>query len=103
MKEKEIVDLYNSRTVMKALLKLAECERNEAECERKEAECERKEAACERKKAELMLSIAKIEAKMKDKKVPTKKRAGDNCSDAESKRIKVEKEVKVKIEEEFCY
>ena len=96
MKEKEIVDLYNSRTVMKALLKLAECER-------KEAECERKEAACERKKAELMLSIAKIEAKMKDKKVPTKKRAGDNCSDAESKRIKVEKEVKVKIEEEFCY
>jgi hypothetical protein len=82
MKEKEIVDLYNSRTIMKALLKLAECER-------KEAECERKEAACERKKAELMLSIAKIEAKMKDKKVPTKKRAGDNCSDGESKRIKV--------------
>jgi hypothetical protein len=96
MKEKEIVDLYNSRTVMKALLKLAECER-------KEAECERKEAACERKKAELMLSIAKIEAKMKDKKVPMKKRAGDNCSDGESKLIKVEKEVKVKIEEEFCY
>lgn len=86
---KEIVDLYNSRTVMKALLKLAECER--------------KEAVCERKEAELLLSIAKIEAKMKDKKVLNKKRAGDNCSDGESKCIKVEKEVKVKIEEEFWY
>jgi hypothetical protein len=101
----EIVDLYSSSPestereetsisspdliVVKAKLKVAKCKREEAERKREEAE--------------LMLYIAKKEAKMKDKKVPTKKRAGDNCSDGESKRIKVEKEVKVKIEEEFCY
>jgi hypothetical protein len=40
----------------------------------------------------------------KDKKGPTKKRTFDSQrSDGVSKRIKVEKEVKVKIEEEFRY
>jgi hypothetical protein len=97
---KEIVDLYSSSPestereetstasdliVVKAKLKLAECKREEAE---------------------LLVTLAQIEAK--DKKGPTKKWAFDNYltsqrSNGESNRIKVEKEVKVKIEEEFWY
>ena len=96
---KEIVDLYSSSpesterdetstaspdlTVLNAALQLAVCKREEAE---------------------LMLTLAQAKAK----KGPTKKRAFDNYltsqrSDGESNRIKVEKEVKVKIEEEFWY
>jgi hypothetical protein len=94
---KEMVDLYNSSpestereetstaspdlTVVKAKLKLAKCKRKEAE---------------------LSVILAQMEAK--DKKGPTKKRTFDSQrSDGVSKRIKVEKEVKVKIEEEFRY
>jgi hypothetical protein len=60
------------------------------------------------KKAELMLTIAQMEAKAK--KRPTKKRADDNTSQraapsnvsngGEPKRFKVKEEVKVKEEEE---
>ena len=76
-------------TIVKAKLKVAECKREEAECKREEAE--------------LMLTLAQMEAKANTG--PTKKRADDNISNmsngGEPKRVKVEEEVKVKIEEEW--
>ena len=56
-----------------------------------------KVAECKREEAELMLTLAQMEAKANTG--PTKKRADDNGG--EPKRFKVEEEVKVKIEEEW--
>jgi len=68
-----------------------------------------KVAECKREEAELMLTLAQMEAKANTG--PTKKRADDNTSQraalsnmsngGEPKRFKVEEEVKVKIEEEW--
>ena len=98
---KEIVDLYSSSP--------ESTERDETSTASPDLivlKAELKLAVCKRKEAELLVTLAQIGAK--DKKAPTKKRAFDNYltsqrSDGESNRIKVEKEVKVKIEEEFWY